>query len=108
MSTLYIFALLNLALCVGIFAIALCRLNSMEGTVLLRVRSEYTALLAGAVASGLQPWYGEWPGWGALSLASAVLVALICSGHAWHRGQQDKPPEIAKGRPTAAPAVNET
>lgn len=91
------FALINFALCAGVFGISLCRLNAMEGAVLLRVRSEYTALLAGAVASGLQPWYGEWPGWGALSISFAVLVALLCSGHAWHRGAQDKPPEIAKG-----------
>ena len=95
MNTLYLFAMGNLSICAAIVFISLCRLNAMEGDVLLRVRSEYTAYIAGALVAGLQPWWGEWPQIGSLCIAGVLLIGLLCSGHAWRIGEQDFAPDIA-------------
>jgi len=100
MKDLYLLAAANLALCAIIVFIAICRLNSMKTNVLLRVRCEYAALIGGAFAFGVQPWYGEWPGWGALCMSFSVASALICSGHAWRRGNEDAPPAVATTQST--------
>lgn len=92
MTDLYLFAIVNLAICGAIGFIALCRLNAMEGPVLYRVRSEYAGYIAGAIAAGLQPWWNEWPQWGSLSIAGALLLGLIFSGHAW---KHDTTPDVA-------------
>ena len=95
MKDLYLFALVNVAVCAVIVFIALCRLNAMEKSVLWRVRLEYAGYVGGAVASGLQPWWGEWPEWGSVALALSVLCALLCTSRAW---QGDRPPESATDR----------
>lgn len=92
MDNLYLFAIANLALCAGIAFISLCRLNAMQGKVLWRVRLEYAGYIGGAVAAGLQPYWGEWPQGGSLCIAAAVLLGLICSSSAW---KGDKPPASA-------------
>ena len=92
MNEMYLFSIVNLALCIAILVISLCRLNTMDGSVLYRVRSEYAGYVASAFASGLQPWWGEWPRWGSLSIAAAILLGLLCSSHAWRR---DVPPSTA-------------
>lgn len=98
MNTLYLFAAINAALCSVVVFIALCRLNAMRHDVLLRVRCEYAALVGGAIAAGVQPWYGEWPGWASVGFAFSVLVGLICSEHAWRRGPEDVVPAVATGK----------
>lgn len=85
MNELYLFSMVNALLCGVIWFISLCRLNAMEGPVLYRVRSEYAGYVAASIASGLQPWWGEWPRWGSLSIAGAMLLGLLCSSHAWKR-----------------------
>lgn len=92
MSKLYLFALANAALCAAVIFIALCRLNAMQGAVLFRVRSEYAGYMGAAVMSAMMPFWGEWPQWGSISMAGALLLGLLCSGHAW-RG--DHAPEVA-------------
>ena len=92
MTDLYLFALANAALCAAIVLISLCRLNTMQGAVLYRVRSEYAAYVGCATASALQPWWGEWPMWGSLAMAVGLLAGLLCSAHAW---RHDTPPESA-------------
>lgn len=94
MTDLYLFALGNLVLCVTIAFIALCRLNAMRKSVLWRVRVEYAGYLAGAVASGLQPMWGEWPQWGSIIISSSLLLGLMCSSRAW---AGDVPPDVATG-----------
>jgi hypothetical protein len=95
MNTLYLFAMGNLVICAAIFFISICRLTAMNGDALYRVRSEYTAYIAGALVCGLQPWWGEWPQLGTLCMAGVLLIGLLCSGHAWRHGQQDTVPDIA-------------
>jgi hypothetical protein len=90
MTHYYLMALINLALALGVFFISLCRLNDMDRSVLRRVGLEYAAYITGAIASGLQPWWGEWPGLGSIGLMAALLVGLLCSSHAWRSG---RPPE---------------
>lgn len=95
MTTLYLFAIANAVICFAIIFIALCRLNAMEGTVLVRVQTEYAGYVAGAFAAAFQPWWGEWPQWGSILIAGVLLLGLACSGHAWRRGEKDSPPRIA-------------
>ena len=95
MNELYLFALANFVICIVIGFIAICRLNAMKGDVLLRVKTEYAAYIGGALTAAAQPWWGEWPQWGSLSIASVLLLGLLCSGHAWRRGTEDKVPDIA-------------
>lgn len=103
MNDLYLFAMVNLLICGAIVFISICRLNAMEGDVLVRVKSEYTGYLTCAVVAALQPWWGEWPQWGSIAIAGGLLFGLACSGHAWRSGQQDKPPEIAIDHPETQP-----
>jgi hypothetical protein len=93
MSDLYLFALSNFLLCMSVAAISFCRINAMEGPILYRVRSEYAGYLGGALTSAFQPYWGEWPQWGSVSIAACLLVGLLCSRHAWRSG----PPSSATG-----------
>lgn len=90
MENFYLLALVNLLLGVAVIFISLCRLNDMDGNVLRRVGTEYSVYITGAAASGLQPWWGEWPGLGSICVMAALLVGLLCSSHAWRGG---RPPE---------------
>lgn len=92
MKELYLFAFANAAMCGCIWFISLCRLNAMKGPVLRRVRSEYAVYVGCAIASCLQPLWGEWPRWGSLAMAAGLLVGLLCSARAW---QGDTTPAIA-------------
>ena len=79
-------ALLNLVLCLAIIHVCLCRLNCMTERVMLRVRSQYTIYLNCALASALQPTWGEWPQWGTISMAAALLFGLLVSKQHWMAG----------------------
>lgn len=92
MNELYLYAFANLVVCGAIGFIALCRLNAMRSGVLLRVRVEYAGYVGGAIAAAFQPLWGEWPQLGSLSIASVLLVGLLCSGRAW---AGDVPPDVA-------------
>lgn len=95
MTELYLFALANFVMCMTIVFISICRLNAMKGDVLLRVKCEYAAYIGGALTSAAQPWWGEWPAYGSLAMAGVLLLGLLCSGHAWRRGDEDKVPAVA-------------
>jgi hypothetical protein len=96
MDELYLFAFANFVLCGGVAFISFCRLNRMHGAVLDRVKSEYAAYMAAGIAAAVQPWWGEWPRWGSLSIAGALLIGLLCSSYVW----RDGPPKSAsKGEP---------
>lgn len=95
MSDMYVFALANFALSMAVAFVAFCRLNAMHGSVLRRVMSEYAVYMGAALTSALQPWWGEWPRWGSIALATALLWGLLCSSYAWRRG----PPVSASTQP---------
>lgn len=94
MTSAYLFALVNMVLSIAVLFISLCRINAMGKNVMFRVQLEYTCWVGAAVTSGLQPWWGEWPEWGAIASMGAILVYLISSAHAW---RNDRPPESATG-----------
>lgn len=86
MTEIYAMALLNGLLCSSIIFISICRLNVMRGCVLYRVRSQYALYVGAAVFSGLQPWWGYWPSYSAISMAAAMLFGLFCDSGQWHGG----------------------
>lgn len=88
-----LFALANFVLCMLAIFMCLCRLNSMDGRVIYRVRSEYSVYLSCALVSALQPFYGEWPRWGSIAMAGGLVFGLFMSAKAWQHG----PPEITTG-----------
>lgn len=92
MTEAYLFALANLCLCALISVVAICRLNSMGDDVLFRVQCEYNAYLTASIVSGLQPLWQEWPQWGSISMAVAILIGMFASASAW---KGDKPPDSA-------------
>ncbi|RYF70863.1 MAG: hypothetical protein EOO22_13560 [Comamonadaceae bacterium] len=92
MNDLYLYAIANAFVCMGIVFISICRINAMEDGTLRRVFFEYVGYLAGALASATQPWYGQWPQEGSLALSAALLGGLIASSHAW---RSDVPPPCA-------------
>ena len=91
-----LFALANLVLCLAAVGMCLCRLNAMTADVPYMVRSKYTVALTAALASGLQPWWGEWPGWAALAMSASLVFGLIVSTPHWRSG----PPATARARRT--------
>lgn len=79
---------LNAALCISIMAIALCRLNAMngmKGETLYRVQAEYVVYMTTAFISLTRPYWGEFVGWPSIMLESAILIGFITSTHAWRR-----------------------
>lgn len=92
MRELYLFAFVNLAICMAVVFISICRLNAMGPHVLMRVRAEYAGYIVGALVAGLQPWWGEWPRWGSIGIAAALLGGLLWSARAW---RNDTPPTVA-------------
>jgi hypothetical protein len=96
----YLFALFNMVICIGIICVCLCRLNLMDRRVFIRVRGEYAFYIGGSIISGLQPWWGEWPQWGNISISGSLLFGLIVGGIGWRKG----PPESVTG---PAPLGNE-
>lgn len=81
-----LFALANFILCVAAAGLCLCRLNLMHPCVRFRVRLEYALYLTCALASAFQPMWDEWPGWGSLALAVALLFGVYAHGEDWRRG----------------------
>lgn len=83
MNNLYLFALANAGMCGAICFICLCRLNSMQKSVRMFVKSEYAILMGAALLSAMQPLYGEWPRYGSVGMSLAMLFQLISSAKAW-------------------------
>lgn len=79
-------AMLNLAICAAIGWACICRLNSSVCRLYLLARARYALLLAGAIASGLQPLlFNSWPSAGSVVLAAAVLVFLVINVVRWYQ-----------------------
>lgn len=91
MTDLYVMALINGLICLAIQAVCVCRLNALHGRALLRVRAEYASIGAGAFVSMVQPWFGEWPRYASITIASCFLLALVFSSTAW---RNDRAPKI--------------
>ena len=83
-------AVANLAICLVIAWACICRLNSDVCKYLLRPRARYTMLLAGSLASGLQPvLFGAWPGIGTVLFSASVLGGLLINVVRWTYDHND-------------------
>lgn len=78
-------AMANLAICLGIGWACICRLNSHVARVHKLARARYALLLAGAVASGLQPMlWNTWTTVGDTIFSACVLAGLLINVARWH------------------------
>lgn len=80
MNYFHALGLVNMACCIAILFIALCRLNACTACDHWTVRLKWTLLVPAAVASGLQPLL-----WGVLvgpgqALTSACLLGVLLAG----------------------------
>lgn len=88
----------NLAFCLAIVWACICRLNTETCRQHRRARARYTLLMAGAVASGVQPLlFGTLPGPGETIFAATVLLGLVINMGRWvrqygghHRREEDQ------------------
>ena len=82
-------ALANLVLCASIVWACICRLNTNLCKRLHAPRARYTLLLAGAVASGLQPvLFAAQPSVGTVIFSGCVLAGLVINVARWSSGAQ--------------------
>lgn len=87
--TSQLLAVFNLALCTAIVWACICRLNTQLCKRLYAPRARYTLLLAGAVASGLQPvLFAGQPNWGTVIFSACVLAGLVINVARWSIGAQ--------------------
>ena len=85
----HILAAANWSLCATIGWSCICRLNSSSCLANLRLRTRYSLLLAGTLASGCSPLlWGEWPGVGQTIFSAATLASLILSLTRWRSGAE--------------------
>ena len=78
-------AMLNLGICLAIGWACICRLNSHVARVHKLARARYALLLAGAVASGLQPvLWSTWTTVGDTIFSACVLAGLLINVARWH------------------------
>lgn len=88
------YALINLALCLGIMWSCICRLNSDLCRHHIGPRARYTLLLAGASANGWQPLlFNEYPGIGTVLLSLSVATSLAISAR-WWPAPENTPPHF--------------
>lgn len=86
-QTIQLLALANLAACLGVAWVCICRLNTETCRRYLSLRARYVLLMTGALACGFQPLlFGYTPGEGTVLFSHAVLIALVLSLPRWRRG----------------------
>ena len=82
-------AILNWALCTGIGWLCIGQLNSCRCRENLYDRARYVLLLAGAMASGLQPLlFSTWPAWADVFMGFTVLFGMAINAVRWHIKEQ--------------------
>lgn len=80
-------AAVHAALCLGIACACICRLTVMTRETQPQIRAQFALLVGGALSSGGAPlWWGEWPGYGAVTAAAALLAYLLLGLHRWRHG----------------------
>ena len=78
-------AMANLAVCLGIIWACICRLNSHVALIHKGARARYALLLAGALASGLQPTlFGTWPSGSDTFFSACLLADMLINVARWH------------------------
>ena len=81
-KTYYVIASMNLAVCLLVAYMCICRLNSRASAHFKKVRIKFILLLVGSIASGLQPlFWATLPDVGSLTFSSAVCLYMIINRH---------------------------
>lgn len=84
-QTHQLLAVLNWTICLGIAWACICRLNSEICRHFKLARARYTLLIAGALASGLQPvLWGTWPTPGSVIFSGCVLAGMAINVVRWY------------------------
>lgn len=77
----------NAAICAGVAAAALVRLNATTHRTQPAIRLQFVLLLAGALASALQTLvWGEVPSGGSVLLSAALLIYMSLGLRRWLHG----------------------
>lgn len=79
-------AALDLVLGVTVFIICFCRAVVSTKDVLRRVRLKFTLLGPAALAFGVSPLWGDWPGIINPILLLAIVVGLLAESFQWKSG----------------------
>lgn len=80
-------AFINFILCAAIGWACICRITATSSTTTRTiVRASHCLLLVAAMASGLGPMFGEWPGWADLLMSLAAVLYLAAGMRAWAFG----------------------
>lgn len=85
-NQVYVIAALDVILSVIVFFICFCRAVVSDKTVLRRVRLKFALLGPSALAFGLSPLWGDWPGWVNPLMLLAVVVGLLAETYQWRKG----------------------
>ena len=88
----YAIAAVNAALGALIFFICFCRVVVTNVTVLKRVRLKFVLLGPAALAFGLSPLWGDYPGIISPLLLLAIVIGLLAETYQWRNG----PPNSVK------------
>lgn len=84
-----VIAAADLLLGLAVFFICFCRAVVSSKKVLRRVRLKFTLLGPAALAFGLSPLWGDWPGLINPILLVAILAGLLAESFQW----KGKPPD---------------
>lgn len=79
--------LINVAVCVAVAWVCLCRLDKMDRNTMRRVRAKYALLLSGTLSvAGLPVLFNLRPTWSIVIAAVVVLGLLLIEMPRWRHG----------------------
>lgn len=98
-----ILILLNLAACITIFGMCVCRLGKME-TVLARVKIQYIGMAVVSLGNGFAPiFFKQWPSAPAFFFTAWVCLMMYLDGYQWMngppKGSTTNPAPLEEGDP---------
>lgn len=95
-DTVYFYAIATWPFAAAILFISICRLTSMDGMTLQRVKFEYAVYNCIAVVIVLGPLVGDWPGAVDVTVMAGLVLILLFQAHAWRHNGKDTPPAEAQ------------
>ena len=89
MKIVYVLALMNAIMGLGIMFVCFCRTVVASQRVLGRVRLKFIVLGPAGLALGFSPWWGNLPGYSETFMLAAVLIGLLAETYQWRKGPPD-------------------